>query len=738
VNASDTANQARADGKPDLDRLYKEYSACVNRRDGLYWQRQRTNRDSRYCMWPGQSWDGRKRAATAGNKSPFPWLNAADSRVHLVDMVVRQDVASLMQVWSRMRITAQPTEPAADAGWANRVTSLLRWMLYQNMEEAEDEAELLANWYRERGAAAMLVTWDREEALAPRRITMNELEQAAIMAGRLLEDGRDEPPVRQIAALPGMIEDPTLEDEAVQAMELLSQGRVRRERLRQAVNDLRRDRMAVIPVPEVVRDRPRLKALAWNEDILVPAEVVDLQRSRVVFIREFLTEIDLQARAASGDYDADWVDMVIQKCRGVTTWDTPYSQNSNRVLASQRLSIENTDDLYEVTTAFERLYDEDEVPGIWLTTFAPSQRYQGRSREADMLVGQHELIEHANNQFPIVVFQTEHRSRLPDDARGTGELGFTWQQAIKRQWDARSDRSDLATLPPYYYPPGEEPDAWGPGVGIPTLQPGSFGYFDPPKPDSGSKEFEQTVWMFALEFFGRGMAPGQPPTPEAAAVKQDMVRGWLKGWRRTLRMVLQLQQQFGAEEVFVAVTGDHQGRPLSMSRKEIQGQFDLALKFTATDLDVEFVKPKIELLEKALSLDRNGIVDYDEALKCGIELVDPTYADRIIRPGEAATQQEVADEQAILAQLLQGIMVDVQPGQAYALRKGTLEKLIQGNPTAQRTMTSDPNVAAAVSRRWKQLNFHIQQQQINPDIGRRLGTKPNPQLNPEMAQVAAS
>jgi len=95
-----------------------------------------------------------------------------------------------------------------------------------------------------------------------------------------------------------------------------------------------------------------------------------------------------------------------------------------------------------------------------------------------------------------------------------------------------------------------------------------------------------------------------------------------------------------------------------------------------------------------------------------------------LRPAEGAALSEIKDEQDTLAKLLLGIQVDVQGNEAFGLRKQVLEQLIATNPVAQAIIRSTPAVAENVKRRMEQLDFNIQQKLVNPEIGRRLGTRP--------------
>lgn len=706
------------DGEPDVSQLASSYRAAVDGRDGNYWERQRINYQARFCVWDNQSWDGRK-WKRRDNKRPFPWLGASDARVALVDKFIREDAGLLMQVWETQKLLVRPTKPAKDAGWANRVTALLRWLVYEEMDEAPDEATLLANTLLERGAAALGVWWCKEERMTRETVEMTNIVASAKRAMQAMAQGQRSDALELQARLPEFIADPALEGEVAAMMaEFVGQeSPLDPKRLVKIVRDLRENGMAHFPRAMVVKDRPVIRALVWNEDIVLPAESTDLQKSRHVFIRELVTEAGLKGRASGYGYDKAWVDYIIETQRGRMVLD-PIETTSFRTSALGR-GDQDTSELFEIVTAYETLYDEDQVPGIYMTTFSPAACV-GKDSKATW--AKHELLDYAHNEMPVVSFAVERRSRLLDDSRGYGERAFTWQQAIKRQWDSRSDRSDVATLPPFYHPPDESPDAWGPGVTVPTSFPDKYGYFESPRMDIGSKEIEETVRAFADEYFGRPV--DEQNKVEAQVLKQDLVRTWLRGWKKATTQVLQLCQQYLPDETFIRVVGAEQGRTLRVTREEIQGPFNVTLRANASDFDAEFVKEKLGLMQQAMMFDVSGRLDRDEMLSAAMELIDPSYAERLIKPGDAAALEQIDDEQSVLAKLLLGIGVDVRGDEAFVLRKQVLEQTIAQSPTVQGLLNVNPQAKELVLRRLDQLNFNIQQKLVNPDIGRRLGTKP--------------
>jgi hypothetical protein len=125
----------------------------------------------------------------------------------------------------------------------------------------------------------------------------------------------------------------------------------------------------------------------------------------------------------------------------------------------------------------------------------------------------------------------------------------------------------------------------------------------------------------------------------------------------------------------------------------------------------------MKLIERALQMDVNGIVDRDEALAFTFDLIDPNSGERLLKPAEAASQQEIEDEQSVFAKLFAGVPVDIKPGQAYQLRLRVLQNIMAQNPSAQRRYQEDEQFKAIVDRRVKQLSFQLQQAE-NAIIGR--------------------
>ncbi len=697
--------------------LVAEYQLCVDRRDSNYWKRLEVNINTRLCSWPGQSWDGRKWSKFT-RKKVFPWEGCSDARVPIVDHRIAADVAMLMLAWKTQKIVARATNQAGGAPRAFAISTLLRWQLYTDIPEAEEEAEFLANLLLERGAAVMGVYWDRREQMVRETIQLEELKAAAREALQRISGGDQNPILGVQARIPELLADSSREAESVALFRGLIGEELEDARIRQIVRELRESGEACYPKRVIACDRPELRALAINEDIFLPPEGVSIERARMIFLREQLSETDLEERIRSMDYDPEWVERVIDRQRGVMS----VRQNDRSgARSNESRGLEDVRQLFEVVTAYRRLYDEDGIACIKAAVFNPGEASNAKS-EGEVGYAKEEMIDEAHGAYPFVLFSTERRTRLPDDARGYGERAHTMQQQVKEQWDQRLNRAHIATLPPSHYPPGEEPDAWGPGVGIETMQAERFGYFDIPKYDVGSKEIEESIHKFVSQMFGVATPDGDPI--DSTNIRQDLVRRWLRGWAKAATLMVKLDQQYLPDEVWVNVVGTYQGQSMRVTREEIQGPFSLMLDFKVRHLDPEFVTQLITLLGQVLTMDTSGRVDRSEAVQAAMELIDPGYAERLLKPAEAASLDQIDDEKGVLSKLLVGIPVDVRGDEAFGLRLQTLMRTIESSPTVKALLQSNPQVAEMVTMRAKQLEFNRAQREENPEIGRRLGTKP--------------
>src|ERR1043166_4474148 len=159
-----------------ISELTTEFNETLTRPNN-WGQRQDINWKARYNIWPGQDPSGRKKKLRLG-RDPFPFEDASDARVPLIDCYANEDVDTMMTALDGARLLAVPTE-SNDMKRANLVTNFVRWMFYNKMPECDREAELLANYICERGVGVLAVLWKREEQVGIQSLTMDQIAQQA-------------------------------------------------------------------------------------------------------------------------------------------------------------------------------------------------------------------------------------------------------------------------------------------------------------------------------------------------------------------------------------------------------------------------------------------------------------------------------------------------------------------------------------------------------------------------------
>jgi hypothetical protein len=693
---------ARKGQKVNPGRLVEELQQAVT--DGLYFS-QRCNRadDVRFCKWDGQSEDGRKHAAALG-RDPMPWEGASDQRIRTADEVVNDEVRMMLSSLRRAGFQTMGMG-VEDVAQATRVTQLLRWQFGVAMrDQIRREVEMVAQWRQAYGASVTCIQWDQ----SLRRVgTEIGLEDAAVgLAAGALQMVQSEAEAAEVLAQSvEAILDPDQEELVIAGVRELYPLASRAE-ARRAIAAWRKREMAELDQPEIFGGGPKLTALQVYVDVFFPANTYDIQKARWVAHRELLTETELRDRVQTQDYDADWVEEAIGK-KGQNLSLT--AGGWGKFWGGQNLLsfLDESKDLIEIFHFYYKVSTPGGLPQVRRCVIHPGV--------PDMEAWSGELP-YEHGKYPYVVHQREHLTRCILDSRGVPELADSWQQAVKGQHDSRVDRTSLTTLPPVLVPPtrGAMRLTFGPGVQWPKRRGEEIEWMRPPQFDGSSIEIERSTERMIDRYFGR-ISENNPPD-RAMLYQQHLVDMWLGELEQVAAMVLQLDQQYLPEEVAIRVANG----PIRLNREEIQGQFDLQMVFDVRNLNAELLKEKLHLINTmVLPLDRFGAVDLAKMVQFTLGAVDPTMADLVLQDVESASEQQVNEEQDILARMVAGMETPMEPGPGinYALRAQVLQEAVQKNPELQQMIQARPILQQMIEARLQFLTHQVQQQE-NAQTGR--------------------
>lgn len=681
--------------KANVERLNHAYKETVT--DLSEWvEQQRTNYNVRHCLWANQSEDGKKHGDP--DNPAFPWDGASDLRTFVVDQMITSDVAMLCTSLQRANLAAVPVE-FSDTKRSKLVTSFMRWLIYSQMDELQDECELLANYYLEKGIGALGVFWETKVSTKLQTVTVEQMAEVA-------------------PELAGYIQDKSYAKDITDLMQSYFPNLSRRK-ARKMVTELRNTGSTEFGTPEVVYQRPKICAYSLDRDLFVPSGTTHIQNAPYIFMENWYTPDMLRAKVTTDGWDKDFVEYVIDTQQNETTqrelyagseWETRYGIEAN-------YKTENI----KLVCAYYRTSDEDGIPEINYTVFHPDVTHI----DGVQAYAIHAKLDYSPARYPFVVFQRERLSRRLLETRGYPEIAKGWQDQIKIERDTRIDRASLSTNPPFLYRNGKQPAAWGPGAKIPFQRREDYGWAEIPPFDQGSIEVEQKIEDSMRRYFGRSTS--EEDQGETRAVQQALVQKWLNSWKEVFRQIWSLYKQYGPEEQFFRVVGSEKAED-RMVKGDDNEKYDFYLSFDVPGTDPEYQLKKMESMAKmAMQFDRTGRVDWSKVIGEVLAAHDPIIADKILIPQEEATEKEMNEEKDLITRMWSGMDVDLQMPFNPQLRMQVFQDWLSGSETipasdVQQRLQSDPAFKARVEKHQKQIQQQIAQQQ-NAQIG-QLGTAP--------------
>jgi hypothetical protein len=692
----------------DLSGLKSELKAITKDvKSGLFQRRYWCDR-TRFCVWPGQSPDGRKRSAVMG-KEAFPFDGASDARIRMADEIINERVSIQMAAILRAHPKVTGME-ISDSNAAGKIRTLLRWILFNQIgRNFLTELERVLNFQEgdAPGIGIMGVYWEQESGLLPEEISMDQLREYLML---FVQQGADP---EEMQSLFDAVLDKTREDEAAALLMALIPN-LDEDRAARAVKDLRDKGAARMPVPYQKKNMLKLCAHRVLDDIFFPSETSDIQRARVILRREWLTKAELSDRMNSMGWKMSFVEKVTGKIpnysdqAGVSSVEEVYREidNSERVY---EMAGERKD--YEIWTAYSKAVNDAGEVGITVTTFHPNVDEAAKDRE---------LLNYDHGLYPFVDFTREHVTARLMDSRGIPELVQTDQDTVKMLHDGSNDNAQVGLLPPYFKPNrlrGVKLEI-SPLVGITRMRKDEFEWFPaPPRPMESHWQVDM-VELRQNRYFGR---PAEGISDVLVSLhRNQMISRCLAAVSDVMKMGVSLALQYMDDEQVQRVVGGN-GLPVARTVDELQGQYDIFLHFDANDLNPEYVNNLIKTMGELLRYDTENTVRRNVVVRQIMEMINPQLADMAVVPREDAMQKEIDDEQKNFALIFAGVEPPMkEDGQNHAVRYSVLEDITNSNPEAVGRMGEKSR--EILERRLRHLKFQVDQLE-NAKIG-RMGQKP--------------
>lgn len=684
---------AVAGATPDIGDLLDEYNrSMVNSSQGNL----ATKFDNiRFCRWSGQTDDGKKWSKWREEGNPaWPFEGASDVRLRLVDSTCNELSALLVTAYQRADINTQAAN-LQDLTLSTIASSVMNWVRDNKMaNELRKEAELAAQYALQYGWTAFYVGWEQHISKRPQSISMEQIMGLAQQAGS-----------EQLAQLPVLI----VEQQDVAASIVQAALGIDLSECKRMVKELAETGETSYDEEYVSRNLPTVQALKPWDEIIFPPETADLQRSRVIFRRTWMSEVELREKITTDGWDPDWVERALQQ---IGKSSTLYNINLLPTTTMLVYNGVNYNNMVEVVYAYQKSLD-GKAPCIYYTVFCPQAASNRREDDASWAI--YEKLDYAHGEYPFVEFRREQLRRAIADSRGIPELAMTDQDEIKAQHDSIRDYTAFATLPPIKVVKRIGAiNKVGPGVQLPVTQRDDYTWMEPPaREPSTAFNLIKSVEMRHCAYFGVSHELVNPVRTQT--LQQLLVNNWLMSWRGVFRQVFALCSQFLSPEEIAAITGGFQ---IPQNLSAIHNEFDINIRFDVKDMNPDYIDKKIQFLQTISQMDAGGAIDKNALTRMMLQAVAPEVANQLIVNQAQASQQMYKDVQSDIANMLLGneaIYSENDP--AAQTKMQFVQDIMSKNPKAQAALQQDENFKALFENYVKNIQMSLMQQQ-NAQIGR--------------------
>ena len=689
---------AIASDKPHVGELLSEYNrAMINSSQGNLV----TKFDNiRFCRWPGQTDDGKKHSENRSEGDPaWPFEGASDVRARLIDATCNELTALLVGAFQKAEIKAIGVElndmPVSQIG-----TTLLRWIRDCKLpQQLYKEATLGAQYALQYGWSAFFVGWQQNISVRTQEISMEQIMGLAQQSGSQV-----------LMELPNLIV--SAPEQAAEIM-LTAMPTLKAADAKRMVRELAKTGMTSMDEEYVSKNLPEIVALKPWDEIIFPPETADLQRSRVIFRRTWMSEVELREKITTEGWNPDWVERALQQLGKSSSY---YNINLLPTTTMMVYNGVNYMNMVEIVYCYTKSLDGD-APAIFYTVICP-QAASNRQSDGDSWAI-HERLDYAHGEYPFVEFRREQIRRAITDTRGIPELATTDQDEIKAQHDSIRDHTAFSTLPPIKVVKRVGAiNKIGPGVSLPVTNQNDYTFMEPPaREPTVAFNLIQRVEQQHAAYFGTNNALVSPMTTQM--LQQALVNSWLLSWRSVFRQMFSLCCQYMDPQEIQRITGGQLPQNLS----EIHNEFDINVRFDVMNMDKEYIAQKVDFLTKIKQMDTGGVLNANRITEMLIQAVAPEMAGELILNQEQASQKMFKDVQNDIGMMLLGNEALYQENDPAAQTKMQFaQQVLQNNPKAQQALQQDENFKALFENYVKSLQMSIMQQQ-NAQIG-RLGVTP--------------
>jgi hypothetical protein len=683
-----------------------------------------TNEQTRKCWWQNKTGTGKKANTNTSDAKPFN--GAADHEVHLTQTVMNRRNAARIAALMSGSLNVTPME-STDAKRAGLMRQVLRYYLNGPMRTEFVTQGLRAGSYADRFRASLLyVGWKEERGVEPITLTVPmvaewlKIETAALSQDMtLIEDINFEAMVLDESDEPRLITLCLRNLPGAAQRRKIGQASVKR-----ALAALRKgDEQATVHAAYVKRSSPCWEALQPFVDVFFPYETMmedGLESCRWVARVRWRSAQWIREQAALYDWDKAWVKEVLEKHKGRSNLFSnsmasyPWALSGAGVNWSARTNGEAQNHLYQIIELWDRAVTVDGLTGTYTTVMHADVKNKVAKRELRM---------DWDGCYPFVPFTFSQDERLMLDGFSVPEITMTKEQAVKAQWDSRTDAASLTTFPTWTGDPELEGLRPAPGVFLPSIRGKVPTALQIPPPDGRSIEIERTVRESVDGFFGFA---GKSVSDSVAMMMGQADLDWfMLSLSQCIARTCKLIQQYMPPLQGARITGTNE--LVTATADEVRGGFDIQAKFSVKSLDMEWTSKHLGFIKDMIvPLDNRGQINTLPILEAGFNMLDPGLAAQCLPKDVDTAQRQTLDmARAHLSEIFSGGAPDVTEGMDFGGLAQAVSDEVLRSPLRQQSVIGGQQIHIVLTSYLSGLvNNQKQHGGENARIGRTLSEDP--------------
>ena len=703
------------------DALEEMNAACLDASQFL--KQMAINEQTRKCWWQNKTGTGKKANTKTSDAKPFN--GAADHEVHLTQTVMNRRNAARIAALMSGNLTVTPME-STDAKRAGLMRQVLRYYLNGPMRTEFVTQGLRAGSYADRFRASLLyVGWKEERGVEAITLTVPmvaewlKMEVAAEAQDMTLIEGID---------FEALVMD-TADEARIIALCLRNlPGAAQRRKIgessvKRALVALRRGDQATVHAAYVKRSSPCWEALQPFVDVFFPYETLmedGLESCRWIARVRWRSAQWIREQAALKGWDKAWVKEVLEKHKGRSNLFSssmasyPWALSGAGVNWSARPNGESQNHLYQIIELWDRAVTEDGLTGTYETVL---------HADVKKLVAKRELRMDWDGAYPFVPFTFSQDERLMLDGFSVGEITMTKEQAVKAQWDSRTDAASLTTFPTWTGDPELEGLRPAPGVFLPSIRGKVPTALQIPPPDGRSIEIERTLRESVDGFFG--FAGRNVPDSVAMMMGQAELDWFMLSLSQCIARTAKLIQQYMPPLQGARITGTNE--LVTATADEVRGGYDIQSKFNVKSLDMEWTSKHLQFIkEMIVPLDNRGQINTLPILEAGFNMLDPGLAAQCLpKDADTAQRQTLDMARAHLSEIFSGGAPDVTEGMDFGGLAQAVSDEVMRSPLRQQSVIGGQQIHVVLTSYLSGLvNNQKQHGGENARIGRTLSEDP--------------